>query len=267
MKCARRIGPNNWATETVDKTPNSVSGLYTTSIAITPVTKGVGISYAYFNSTGRSVKYAWKNPGMAVFSTTFADRSVGTDGTSLAFDASGNPCIAYHVAWGESDLKYTKHTGTMSSGTWNYKTFPTAVPDGYDPSLVLSNGGYPRISSRIMASGWSPNNVTFTWENTSKVWNTQTVAVGGYQYNFDYSSIAIYRATGKTGICYMSERLFSGTWKYPSTSWRRPTRSTEEVGSRSVVGACTAPTLHISYAATAGLEQHVCIHVLRVPGH
>jgi hypothetical protein len=200
LKYARRVGLNNWVTETVDA--GSYPGLDQTSIAINPATKGVGIGYDYGLNY---IKYAWKNPGMAKFSSTFVVDKGSSDYPSLAFDAAGNPCISYRGGGlGVTDLKYTKHLGALPDGTWYYKTFPTAALDGMFTSIALSNFGNPRISS-FSAQG----SVTYTWKDTSGVWHTEYVGNG-----FESTSIAIYRSTGKTGICYFDE-----TGAYPGYTY------------------------------------------------
>lgn len=189
LKYASRSASGTWTNSTVDS--NGTVG-WLTSIAINPKTGQPAISY--YDATNHSLKYAWRNGTTGKWVNETADASAGDVGSysSLAFTSAGAPCISYQDST-HGDLKYAAKVGSK----WTYKTFPTAALDGEYTSLVLSNNDLPRISSIDQTN----NRILFTWENASKVWHTQGVTPAGTSGLY-YTSIAIYRPTGKTGICY-----------------------------------------------------------------
>jgi len=217
LKYAYRVDttPANWVVETIDSRSGNIgSAGWNNSIAINPVTKEVGISYGYTDETHSDpgyIKFAWRDPVTAKFQTTIIS-SEWTRTTSLAFDAAGNPCIAYHertfYALAVNDnLAYTKHLGALPGGTWYYKTFLTDASDGYDQSIVLSNSGSPRISSIDQTN----NRVMFTWQDPIGQWQTESVLPARVS---DQTSIAKYQtgSADKTGICYILYSEAASTW-------------------------------------------------------
>lgn len=134
------IQDGSWNTETVD----SVGILEkATSLAFNN-TGSPCISY--FNYTGRTLKYATKS-GETWVNETVAT-SAGWD-SSLAFDGSGNPSIAYVRDGG---LNYSRKSGE----TWENETVDTSDCKGVslvfdragNPCITYIKGGCPRYAQR-----------------------------------------------------------------------------------------------------------------------
>jgi hypothetical protein len=186
LKCAFRDG-SSWNIETVD-TEND-SGEYS--------------SLAFDSNGNPAISYAMRSgsvPTMTKFArrlgTTWSIEVVewGASGagehTSLAFDPSGNPAIAYRL--NNSDVRYARWTGSV----WIFKTVDTASNAGEYLSLVFDSSGHPTLSYKNAA-----NDLQYAhWDGAA--WRIETVSPG----NVSQCTSLAFDSSGRPVIGYLSFR-------------------------------------------------------------
>jgi subtilisin family serine protease len=196
VKFAKKVG-STWEIQTVD------SG-------------GPGIDLAYGPDRYPSISHGWGKlrfahwNGSAWGVQTVATRSYN-DVTSLAYDLSGYPAIAYWVSRG--GLKFARWNGS----TWVIKTVDPAAGARYK-SLAYDKLGNPSIaySDDIDGDGWLDTLKFYYYDYDESSWKIETIITGvvGYgvfaslAYDLDGNPSIVHRAAG---IVYFHHRSGS-TW-------------------------------------------------------
>jgi hypothetical protein len=149
-------GPNNdWSCETVDSAGDV--GKYS-SIAINPVSGGVGI--AYYDATNGELKYAYSEIcptcSWSIDTVDWTTNIFGNMGqySSLKYHSNGKPYIAYYYEnlIGVDKLKLARgglamgNCGSGSAGMWQCDTISSGDQVGKYTSLALDGSDRPRIA-------------------------------------------------------------------------------------------------------------------------
>jgi len=162
-------GPNNdWYCQYVDSLGNV--GMYS-SIAVNPLTGGIGI--AYYDATNGKLKYAYcaSTPACSSWSRYTVDKGIFPVSfaglyTSLKFAPNGRPIIAYYFdnPSGVDALKMAYHMfegeqgncgydGAVVNQEWQCDTIQTGEGVGQYASLALDGTGHVHIAYYDAANG------------------------------------------------------------------------------------------------------------------
>lgn len=154
----------------------------------------IGMAYG----AKRDVRYACKDGGG--WNIDLVDKTGGTFGTSLAYDAAGNPAIAYAVSGRKSDdVKLARWTGT----TWTSSVVETETSMCNYVSLAFDAAGSPSIAYTIHATGGTQcGTLVFArWDGTAWIREVVDTAVAGGSVGI-YDSLAYDPITGEAAISY-----------------------------------------------------------------
>jgi hypothetical protein len=141
----------SWSVQTVPDPDGAYSCGEHTSLAFDPSDNA---AISYYDYTNGKLKYAlWDGDNWEI--ETIASAGQPRTDTSLAFDASGNPAIAFcycHYPWPGTDLKYAHWNGA----SWDIEMIQSIGDGNFEwfVSLAFDRLGNPAISYYDAANGY-----------------------------------------------------------------------------------------------------------------
>ncbi len=203
---------------------------------------------SYYDEANGDLKYAWSDDGGATWPSvnikTVDSAGIVGQMTSLALDASGNPCISY-FDWTNNHLKYAwSDDGGKTWPTGNIKTVDSTGNTGQYASLALDASGNPRISyfdetNKDLKYAWSDDGGN-TWP-AGKIKTVDSTGYTGY-----YTSLAL-DASGNPRISYYDVTNYDLKYAWSDdggNTW--PAGKIKTVDSTGTVGQYTSLALDAS---------------------
>ncbi|MEP7190308.1 MAG: hypothetical protein ABI901_14045, partial [Roseiflexaceae bacterium] len=267
---------NNWNCFGVDSTNNNV-GKYS-SLAYNAVDDYEGV--AYQDASAHALKFASNQcvPACNYQSWTI-DNTPGVltaQGTSLKFDSTGKPQIAYYQAF-PAALKFAQYvgggTGSCPNHDWQCDTIESGTALGQYPSLDLNAIGQPRIAYydggtgqlkyayRVIGggTGCGGGTVSSTW--TCQVIDASGGAVGSFAV-LHQSKCVFAPCNDATQIAYYDEA--NHALKYAHTDGNGQCSPGTALGWQcdtiETVGQWTSPALYLSMAVDANYSPRIAYY-------